>query len=296
MLRYMNRGVRTGSSAHPLGLQRGNWEFLAVVRGSIRPVFSGDIVSDFRQRRLWLFPPESPHSWITPAGESCEMWVLHFASIHPLLEGSLPASRMLSMTLDDQGVRLLDSLYRELLPQYRTPGASSALHFESAMLRLCGLFLDRDHEVSSLPVFDGEAGTVLRALQWHRAHLGSGVRVNDVAAALQISPCHLRRIFLRVRGELPKRVFMRAAIEEACRLMAQSALSMKQVSARCGFGGFSEFYRAFKQYTAQSPSMWRSNRQYRGLGLDTSARAGRAANWSGLQSGDNQDNKSFRAA
>jgi AraC-like DNA-binding protein len=60
---------------------------------------------------------------------------------------------------------------------------------------------------------------------------------------------------------------MRATIEEACRLMAQTALSLKEVATCCGFHGFSEFHRAFKQHTGQSPSHWRSNRLYRGLGF-----------------------------
>jgi AraC family transcriptional regulator len=267
----MNRGVRLGPNPHPVGVSRGNWEFLGVVRGNIRPIFSGDTKACFQNRRLWLFPPESTHSWNTPAGKSCDVCVFHFASIHPLLESSLPADRRLSMSIDDEGVHLLETLYRELLPHYRAPRLSSPLHFEAAMLRLCGHFLGHAGEVCSLPVVDGEGEMILRAVQWHRAHLGSGVRVNDVAAALKISPCHLRRLFLRVRGESPKRVFMRTTIEEACRLMAQSRLNLKQVSARCGFCGFSEFYRAFKQYTRQSPSMWRSNQLYRGLGIVTSA-------------------------
>ncbi len=271
MLRYMNRGQRTGSSPHPLGLSRGNWEIFAVVRGSIRLLYPGKAAAGFHSRRIWLLPPESPHSWSTPPEKSCEVSVFHFASIHSLLESSLPSDRTLSVPLDDSGVQLLDTLHQELTPHYRAPRFSSVVHFEAAMLRLCALFLDRDRDVTTLAAFDGGSETILRAEQWHREHLGDGVRINDVAAALHVSPSQLRRLFLRVRGELPKRVFMRARIEEACRLMAQGGMNLKEVSARCGFSGFSEFYRAFKNHTGQSPSRWRSNQLYRGLGIVTSA-------------------------
>lgn len=282
MLRYMNRGLRTGSSSHPLGLPRGNWEIFAVVRGSVRPVYPGRAATGFHSRRIWLMPPDSPHTWITPPAKRCEVRVFHFASIHPLLASSLPADRMLSMPLDDTGTRLLDILQEELSPHYRSPRCSSAVYFEAAMLRLCGLFLERDRDVTTLSAFDGGSETFLRAVQWHRNRMGAGVRVNDVAAALHVSPSHLRRLFMRVRGEPPKRVFMRAKIEEACRLMAQSGMNLKEVGARCGFSGFSEFYRAFKNHTGQSPSRWRSNQLYGGLGIVTAASATAETGMTGL--------------
>lgn len=293
MLRYMNRGVRSGANPHPVGLPRCNWEILAVVQGSIRPVYPNKPRTDFRSRWIWLLPPESPHSWVTPAGRSCEVSVFHFASVHPMIEASLPAGRTLSMPLDDAGAEVLDALQQELLPHYRSPCYSSALHFEAAMLRLCALFSDRDLQVMSLAGFDGRSETILRAEQWHRARLGAGVRVNDVAAAVNVSPSHLRRLFMRIRGESPKRVFTRARIEEACRLMAQPGVSLKEVSAHCGFNSFSEFYRAFKRHTGQSPSRWRSNRLYRGLGIATSAVGSAAAGSTGENGFDPTRSKQF---
>lgn len=267
MLRYMNSGTRSGPSAHPLGRQRGNWEFLAVVAGAIRPVFPDRVALAFQSRQLWLLPPESPHSWITPPGEACEIIVFHFASIHPLLESSLPVSRRHSIALTAAEIETLSALHRELQPHYHAPDRSSAMHFESAMLRLCSLFLGREAHVADLVSFDNGMDTLRRALQWHRDHLAEGVTVHDVAAALHISPSQLRRIFVRCRGQSPKRVFLHATIGEACRLMAQTPLSLKEVAARCGFRGFSEFYRAFKRHAGQSPSFWRRNQLYGDLGF-----------------------------
>jgi AraC-like DNA-binding protein len=272
MLRYLNQGMRTVRSAafkHPLGLKRGNWEFFAVVSGTVRPIDPEKSAGVFQTRRLWMLPPESAHTWSLPPGKGCRVFVFHFSGIHPLLEKSLPASRRLSIPLDEADVRFLRALYAELLPHYRSPRLASAVHFEAAMLRLCARFLDRNREVSALPAFDTGAEKVLQAIQWHREHFAEGVRVNRVAAALHLSAGHLRRLFLKVRGETPKRVFMRATMEEACRLMASGELSFKEVASRCGFSGFSEFYRAFKKEVGQSPSTWRANRLYRGLGIKT---------------------------
>src|SRR5688572_17463289 len=66
------------------------------------------------------------------------------------------------------------------------------------MLRLCALLLDRDRAASDFGAFDADAETVFQAIQWHRNHLADGSSVNAVAAALHLSPDHLRRLFLRV--------------------------------------------------------------------------------------------------
>lgn len=264
MLRYLNAGLRSGQTLHPLGLRRGNWEFFAVVKGRMRPAFPDRVPGPFQEMRLWLMPPESPHAWFTPAHESSHVFVFHFASIHPLLEAALPSSRMLSIGLKQADSVYLKQLYDHLLDHYRTPKLSSAVHFESAMLALCILFLERCREIANVSSFNAGAEKILQAVQWHREHFSEGVGVNEVAAALNLSPGHLRRLFKKFRHESPKHAFARYSLEEACRMMAHNEHSIKEIAALCGFGGFSEFYRAFKKYTGISPSQWRENAVYKG--------------------------------
>jgi AraC family transcriptional regulator len=259
MLRYMNRGPRLGQTYHPLGLKRGNWEFFAVVKGSMRPVFPEKNSGPFQGSRLWLMPPESPHAWFTAPAEPSEIFVFHFAFIHPQLESALPTNRMLSIPIGPKDHRMLAALYRQLLPHYQSPLLVSTVHAETAMLQLCTLFLERSSEVSSMVSFDAGSEKVMHALQWHRQHFAEGVNVKEVASALHMSPGHLRRLFLKLHGETPKKVFLRATIDEACRILAKGDITMKEVAAQCGFAGFSEFYRAFKRHTGQSPSEWRKN-------------------------------------
>ncbi len=259
MLRYMNKGPRSGQTFHPLGLKRGNWEFFAIVEGCMRPVFPERNPGSFQGTRLWLMPPESPHAWFTPPGETSQIYVFHFACIHAHLENSLPANRMLSIPIEPKDRRFLAALYRQLRPHYQSPLLSSTVHAEAAMLQLCTLFLERSSEVSSLVSFDAGSEKVMQALQWHRQHFSEGVNVKKVASALHMSPGHLRRLFLKLHGETPKKVFLRATIDEACRMLAKGDTTMKEVAAQCGFAGFSEFYRAFKRHTGQSPSEWRKN-------------------------------------
>ncbi len=259
MLRYLNRGPRSGQTFHPLGLKRGNWEFFAVISGSMRPVFPDRVSGPFQDSRLWLMPPESPHGWFTPPGETSQIFVFHFAFIHRQLESAMPSTRALSVPIEAKEKRLLAELFEQLQPHYQNPLLSSTVHAEIAMLQLCALFLERSREVSSLLTFDAGSEKVLQAVQWHRQHFSEGINVKKVAAALHMSPGHLRRLFLKQHGQTPKKVFMSTTMDEAQRLLTRSELSLKEIAAHCGFAGFSEFYRAFKKHTGQSPATWRTN-------------------------------------
>ena len=259
MLRYLNRGLRSGQTPHPLGLKRGNWEFFAVVDGSMRPVYPGRVSGPFHESRLWLMPPESPHGWFTPPGETSRIFVFHFAFIHPQLESAMPPHRALSIPIEVAEKQMLADMFRQLQPHYQEPLLASMIYFEIAMLQLCRLFLERSRDISSLVNFDAGSEKVMQAVQWHRQHFSEGINVKRVAAALHISPGHLRRLFLKQHQETPKKVFLRTTMDEACRLLSQSEMNLKEVAAHCGFAGFSEFYRAFKRHTGQSPSTWRAN-------------------------------------
>lgn len=273
MLQYMKRGVHVGTNSYHTGMPRWNWEFLAVVRGRIRPVYPHQTAASFATKRLWILPPESSHAWAAPPASNCQVYVFHFAGILQLLESTLPATRTVSIPLNGADEQVLSSIYDEMVPHYQAPRLSSSACFEAAMLRLCSLFLPRDHDVADLAAFDAGAEKVLRALRWHRTHLADGVGVSEVAAAINVSPGHLRRLFMDIRQESPKSAFTRAMMEEACRLLTQGSLSLKEIGVRCGFSGFSEFYRAFRNITGQSPSAWRRDGFRRGFAINPSGAA-----------------------
>ncbi|MDR2673623.1 MAG: AraC family transcriptional regulator [Opitutaceae bacterium] len=272
MLRYLAKGKRLYDNlhdSHPPGRVRGNWEFFAIMRGRVRPTLPGGPLGPFESDALWVFPPDSPHGWESPARQSCSVIIFHFSSLHPVFENALPSSRYFRIALGPPEKRALARLHNTLLPHYRQPRHISLLRFEAAMLELCYLILEHERELASTIIFNANDEKALQARQWYREHLASGIGIADVARAVHVSTSHLRRIFKEAHGESPRDVLNRIASEEACRLMTTTTMSLKEVAAHCGFNGFNEFRRFFKRVNGHSPFAWRANHIYAGKGIPT---------------------------
>ena len=275
MLRYLSKGLRRYGTVdlHPRDHCRNNWEIMVVHRGVMHPLIYGGRVAAASARRgetLWLMPPESRHCWDGPKDQPTEVFVFHFASLHPLLENSLPPTRMLAVKLTADDIAEIGDIYAYMEGHYRSPMPTSGIAFEVGMLRISELILRHDRHLGLISGFDPNAERVLQAIQWYREHLAEGVRAQDVADALHVSPAHLRRLFLQVRRESPNDSFARLKLQEACRLMSSTHLSYKEVAALCGFKGFSEFYRFFRKHVGMSPSEWRGNEFYQTSGSKAS--------------------------
>jgi AraC-like DNA-binding protein len=85
--------------------------------------------------------------------------------------------------------------------------------------------------------------------------------VNDVASHVRLSRWHLTRLLVRYLGKPYREVVRRARMNEAERLLADDALSMKEVAATLGYPHATELDRVFKQHFGVTPTEWRSRRR-----------------------------------
>ena len=106
--------------------------------------------------------------------------------------------------------------------------------------------------LSQLAVFKVES-----ALSWYTEHLPRAPSVKEVAAAVNISQSHIRRLFWQVRKASPKSVFQETRLERAQEMMNRSASSLEEVARRCGFTSASHLCRDYKAHFGVSPAAWR---------------------------------------
>lgn len=86
------------------------------------------------------------------------------------------------------------------------------------------------------------------------ARAGEGLTVDELAAAVHVSPTQLRRVFHAARGCSPKAALTAWRIEAARRLLRAGKLSITQVAARAGFGNLPRFSAAFKAAVGCTPT------------------------------------------
>ena len=279
MLTYLGYGRRWYGD-HPLvPVARRGWEFQAVVAGVGELWLPDGVRGGDGRPRLWVCPPEHVHGWRGRPGRSCEVVVLHFDHAHPIMDEEARRAGCVTQELSRDDVRRLRRMALDLAPDYRRPTALTALRADAAMLALCEVALRPLAQRPPASTQDAAARRVERAVAWYQQHMQEDPSVEDVAAAVAVSPAHLRRLFAAQRGRAPLEVMRSLQLTRAKQLMQAGGRSLKEVAAACGFSGPTVFSRAFRTAERVSPSAWwashRAGREVRGHAtLCTARRAG----------------------
>lgn len=135
---------------------------------------------------------------------------------------------------DRQFARQLRGVMLEQLCRIVTGTAGQHLHTESLQLQ----------RLSSL-------------LKWIRENLQQPLDGAALAAQIEVSESHLRRLFQLSMGCSPHRFIMRLRLERVCELLTQTALSIPRIASECGFQSQSHMTASFHRTYGMPPARFR---------------------------------------
>lgn len=238
---------------------RTNWEFYVLLEGKAGLRF------DDRERwkpegpSLWVFAPDCSHAWANYGSGDFHRVVLHFSTVPEQLAAAVRRrGGWLRRSLDGPAIARVAALAESVAPHFQSPTRLSALHFQRHLVDLSLLLLDGvDCEVAEPALSDLAALKTEQALAWYREHLAERPTVEQVAAAVHVSPSHLRRLFLRVHRTGPKEAFQRVRLEKAHELMGASAQTLDEVAAASGYASASHLCREHRALCEFTASTWR---------------------------------------
>ncbi|MGB7924066.1 MAG: helix-turn-helix domain-containing protein [Pyrinomonadaceae bacterium] len=98
---------------------------------------------------------------------------------------------------------------------------------------------------------------IRRAVELMHAHLDRDLPLEEIAAAAYLSPFHFARFFKKVTGASPHAYLATLRAARAQTLLAETDLSVTEVSARVGYSSPSHFTKAFRQATGLTPRAFR---------------------------------------
>ena len=260
MLRYLSSGIRRFGT-RPIGQHaRVNWEFYAVVSGRCGIMLADGEKLPLRERCLWVFPPQHVHGWY---GERrhCRVVVMHYGTVPRQLAQAIPARGFLEQALTEAESVKVEEWAHALEPDFHHQDTLSELRFDRAVLDLTLLALGDMPSLSRSPADRRMAEKVDSAIAWFRRNLREHPSMEDNAAAVHVSPSHLRRLFMTVLKQNPRTVLGNAQIEIAMRLLSGSDLKIESVAAEAGFASARDFSRVFSSHKGCSPSDWRTRVQ-----------------------------------
>lgn len=99
---------------------------------------------------------------------------------------------------------------------------------------------------------------IRRAVEMMHAHLDRDLPLEEMAAAAYLSPFHFARLFKKLTGASPHAYLATLRVTRAQQLLAETDLSVSEVSARVGYSSPSHFSKAFRQSTGMTPRSFRA--------------------------------------
>ncbi len=266
MLTYVSLGPRDFGE-HPLQAKtRVAWEFYAVLRGRIAPLFGASAGGQGESSRpraatLWLFRPECAHGWVGERNRKAGIAVFHFTRVSAALERAADAAgSWLAVDISRLEQGRIGRLGRELQPLCWNPDALFEFHSQRALAELTILVLGGlNQPPAHAPVAASSAAARVReAEDWFRAHLVECNGVRNLARWAGTSEAHLRRLFLSERGCSPKERIDQIRLERAAELMREPHGKLEAIAAESGFASCSSLCHAFRNACGLSPTEWRA--------------------------------------
>ena len=188
----------------------------------------------------------------------CEMGTL-LPSYADVIQGSLTLKQLLRSGIpyfvmkDSEEVYVtLKSLIMELDRDDSVENTLIGLLFDQLLIRLSRLYCEAADKLSGSGVI-----YVKKALQFIHQNYDRNIRIKDIAAAVNIHPGYLHRIFKSNKGCTINDYLIKVRIEKAKSLLANTDIKISDISEYVGMNSRQYFAFAFKQYTGQSPSSYR---------------------------------------
>ncbi len=116
--------------------------------------------------------------------------------------------------------------------------------------------------VEDLDITDRAQKAVFDTAVWLEQNAVAKHSLEQLARRVALSPTHLSHVFSQRMGMGIVAYRNRIRIEEACRLLAHTDLSITEVAARLGYEEIAFFSRMFHQLTGQSPRQYRQARNH----------------------------------
>lgn len=104
---------------------------------------------------------------------------------------------------------------------------------------------------------DGHADRVKAMLACIHARYGEPLTVADIAAAANVSQREAFRRFRQVLGTTPTLYLLHHRVNNAARMLAETRLSVTEISMACGFSSPSYLWKAFRDINGVSPRAFR---------------------------------------
>jgi len=100
---------------------------------------------------------------------------------------------------------------------------------------------------------------IFAAISYMERRYNNPLTVEDIAAQVFLSPEYFRKLFKKMTGESVRTYLHGLRVDEACRLLTVTDMSIQDISIAVGYQDMKSFYQSFKQKTGKTPKEYRNH-------------------------------------
>lgn len=195
--------------------------------------------------------------------------------INPLLINELVAELGLMRATPDIGFRasrVTDDTLAQLARAMAAEMAATKVGHEAMLdtfARQMAIHLLRAHLTvrKSAQIELSRAGPVdrrlRRALEFMHDNFARELAIEEIAAAAYLSEYHFARLFKQITRQTPHAYLANLRLEQARRLLAETALAISEIATRVGYQSQSHFTKIFKSVTGVTPRAYREDSRHK---------------------------------
>ena len=110
---------------------------------------------------------------------------------------------------------------------------------------------------SEMKVAGNENEIIERGMEYMKSHLHENLRLNELCAAMKISPAHLSALFRKKTKYSPIHLFTSLRMQKACQMLMDNSQNIKAISYNLGYADQYHFSRVFKTIMGVAPKNFR---------------------------------------
>ena len=242
-------------------------ELVLILSGGGR-FHAGSETISFQTGSLLFIPPFVRHRFDSDPGETSHVAVhfdlaAHFPPFAADLQRRPPYEVRLThgLSLPSRSVvRGGESVHRwllEIVAHFARGNPSARLRAEALLLNVLAALCDAPAAAPPQAINQASRQRLERALSHLECHLAEHLVPADLARAAGLSSSHFTRLFRLWTGLPPGEYLLRKRVEQACKLLGDSTLSIKEVAARSGFDDPYYFSKVFRRIDGLTPTLFR---------------------------------------
>jgi len=205
---------------------------------------------------LLIIPPGASHTYGADEKRPWSIFWVHAtgASLKLLLEefGASVERPLHFLGQDPQLAALFDEVIDILEHGYTLP---HLLYASRSLAHLLGLMVW--HRQQKWQPDPEPRQNMAQSIAYMKRHLNKPLKVSNLAAMANLSSSHYSALFKRHTGYAPIDYFMRLRLHQACQLLDNTDLNVKEIAAALGYDDPFYFSRIFKALNDISPSEYR---------------------------------------